>query len=95
MAPPGYGQIDSRVYAPDMGQVEIEMPLTQRLEGLYARLKQSLLTLEELQHGPQPEDGIKQVAPMAGVLNLASECDKVSMALENQVMIVAKRIGRL
>ena len=55
----------------------------------------SLHALDELEHGAQLKDGVPIDRPAAGVLMLGAECDKAAHVLENRVLVIAKRIGRL
>ncbi len=87
---------EKQAYANDVAMMPEEPPLYERLSEIRATLQRTLGVFGELQHGAQPEQGNKElIAPVAGVLTLGAECNKLAHVVENEAMIIAKRIGRL
>ena len=90
-----YG-LEKQAYANDLEKMVEEPPLAIRLETILVRLRHVLDVCTELQHGPQPEANEPSgPMPELGVLNLGVQLEKLSMAVENEIMVIHKRIGRL
>ena len=79
---------------PPSALMQEEPPLVTRLEQILNHTVRSLRIVDALNNGERPEKDAPP-PPVVGVLQLGVECERAAMALENELMVLSKRIGRL
>lgn len=89
-----YGE-EKQVYSNDARSLQEEPPLSSRLEEVLGVMRRCQHALDELENGPQLDSTNAIDRPSAGVLMLGMECEKMARSLENRVMLLVKRLGRL